>query len=190
MKHFFRPLLIVVSLVLLLSQHSVAADPSWMVGMRLGMSLFTGLGGGGEVTVPRFNPQTGQFTNETIGGESGTKAGLQLGPTAEVIFDKKYAVVTTFNINTQGGTPIEWGNYFKYYFPISGSKIRPYADAGFSLYFQTGGPYFSIPFGGGALFPIGKNLYIPADLQFGPVFYTGKTAFVIQATSGIRFEFN
>jgi hypothetical protein len=56
------------------------------------------------------------------------------------------------------------------------------------LIFATGGPYFGIPFGGGALFPIAKNLYIPADLQFGPVFLPGKTAFAIEATTGIRFE--
>jgi hypothetical protein len=32
-------------------------------------------------------------------------------------------------------------------------------------------------------------LYIPADLQLGPVFITGGTFFYIAATTGIRYEF-
>ena len=98
------------------------------------------------------------------------------------------AVGTEFNINKQGGTPIEWANQFKYYFDVPQSNIKPYADGGFNLFFITGGPYFGIRFGGGANFPIAPNLYIPADLQLGPVFASGSTVFYIAITSGIRYE--
>jgi hypothetical protein len=151
-----------------------------MVGMRVGMSLASG---GAKTTT--YNYYTGRF--EESGG--GTKAGLQFGPTAEVIFNNAYAIVENLNINTQSGTPIEWASFFKYYFTIPRSKIRPYADAGFGLWFVTGGPYVGLPFGGGALFEVGKNLYIPADLQFGPIFVTDNTIFGVEITSGIRFEF-
>lgn len=180
--------LAVLALVLMVARPEItfAQQPNWQVGMRLGLSIFTGYGGGGSSNNQVVN-QFLQIVNQNT-SSSGTKAGLQIGPTGEVIFNHTYAIVTAFNINTQSGTPIEWQNTFKYYFNISGSKIRPYADAGFSLVFVTGGPYFGIPFGGGALFPIAKNLYIPADLQFGPIFLTGTTAFAIEATTGIRFE--
>jgi hypothetical protein len=163
---------------------AASAQPQWQVGMRLGLSIFTGYGQGGTTANNLLAYYYGNTTTT-----SNTSAGLQIGPTAEVIFDKHYAIVTAFNINTEGGTPIEWQNTFKYYFTIAGSQIKPYADAGFSLIFVTGGPYFGIPFGGGALFPITKNIYIPADLQFGPVFFSGTTAFAIEATTGIRYQF-
>jgi hypothetical protein len=127
------------------------------------------------------------YGNAANTSTSTTQAGLQIGPTAEVIFNKQFAIVTEFNINTEGGTPIEWGNLFKVYFNIPGSTIKPYADAGFSLFFVTGGPYFAIRAGGGALFEITKNLYIPADLTLGPVFLTGTTGFYLAVTSGIRY---
>lgn len=152
---------------------------NWAVGMRLGLSIASG---GPSVEIPNF---FGGGTNKV----GGTSAGFQFGPNGEVMFNKKtMGIATAFNINTQAGTPIEWQNLFRYYFYIHGSQIRPYAQAGFSLYFFTGGPYVSIPFGGGALFPIAKNLYIPADLQFGPIFITGGVQFGIAITSGIRYE--
>jgi len=154
------------------------AQPSWMVGGRLGISIGSA-GGGGSF----YNFQTGQYEST-----SNTSAGLQIGFTGEAIFDKAYAIVSEFNINTQAGTPIEWANSFKYYFAIRGSKIKAYADAGFNLLLVTGGPYFGIRFGGGALFPIAPKLYIPADLQLGPIFATGSTVFYIAITSGIRYE--
>ena len=182
MKRSFL-LLAVLVFVVAIRPDTAPAQVRWQVGMRLGLSIFTGynLGGGAANNILNYFGAPAAST-------SNTSAGLQIGPTAEVIFDKRYAVVTAYNINTEAGTPIEWQNTFKYYFIIPGSQIRPYADAGFSLIFATGGPYFGIPFGGGALFPIAKNLYIPADLQFGPVFLPGKTAFAIEATTGIRFE--
>ncbi|HXX64126.1 MAG TPA: hypothetical protein VEO56_10035 [Bacteroidota bacterium] len=179
--------LTVLALALMIArpERSLAQQPTWQVGMRLGLSIFTGYGTGS--TTNQVLNQFFQLVNQTTNNSS-TSAGLQIGPTGEVIFNHTYAICTAFNINTQGGTPIEWQNTFKYYFNISGSKIRPYADAGFSLVFVTGGPYFGIPFGGGALFPIANHLYIPADLQLGPVFLTGTTAFAIEATTGIRYE--
>ena len=156
-----------------------AQKQSWMIGMRAGLGLSSG---GPEVKT--YNFFTGK--EEKSGGMS---AGFQFGPTGEFIFERNFAIATAFNINTTSGTPIEWQNLFKYYFTIPGSKIRPYADAGFGLIFVSGGPYFDIPFGGGALFPVAKNLYVPADLIFGPIFVTGSTQFGISITSGIRYEF-
>jgi hypothetical protein len=138
------------------------AQVKWMVGGNLPLSIATG------------------------GGS--TDAGFHFGPMGEVIFSKNFAIGTEFNINTQAGTPVEWADYFKYYFTVPGSKIKPYADAGFGLYFITGGPYFDIRFGGGAMFPIANKLYVPADIQLGPVFITGFTRFVILLRSGIRYE--
>ena len=158
--------------------NAVAQNTEWIVGMRTGLSIATG----GQGT-PQFNFQTGQVQKS-----SGTSAGFQFGPTGEIIFDKQYAVVEEFNINTQSGTPIEWGSFFKYYFEIPKSEIKPYADLGFSLWFVTGGPYVGIPFGGGAMFPVAKKIYIPADVQFGPLFANGSTVFAIEITTGIRFE--
>ena len=172
------------ALMIAVTSGNAVAQTHWEVGMRLGLSIFTGYNVGSS-TVNDFY----YYYYGTPATTSSTSAGLQIGPTGEVVFDKHYAVVTAFNINTQGGTPIEWQNTFKYYFIVPGSQIKPYADAGFSLIFVSGGPYFGIPFGGGALFPITKNIYIPADLQFGPVFLTGTTAFAIEATTGVRFEF-
>jgi len=169
---------LVAPFVILLTLHSTAdAQAQWAVGGRLGLSIYT-IGGGSSYNI----------YGQTIKGTSTTQAGLQIGPTGEVIFNKKFAIAMDLNINTQAGTPIEWASTFKMYFPISGSKIRPYADAGFNLFFVTGGPFFGIRFGGGALFPIAPKLYIPADLQLGPVFATGLTPFYIAISSGIRYE--
>lgn len=153
----------------------VSSGVEWIIGGRLGMSL------------------------GSSGGSS--SAGLQLGPMAEVIFSKNMAVGTELNINTQSGTPIEWADYFKMFFEIPGSSIKPYANVGVSLWFVTDGPYFGIRLGGGANFKVANNLYIPADLQLGPVFlsektfdvFTGKattktnTVFYLAITTGIRY---
>jgi hypothetical protein len=173
------PLLVVATMMtFLLVVSSASAQTQWIVGGRLGLSLFT-VGGG-----TTYNYYYGSYGTTA----SSMQAGLQIGPTAEVVFNKQFAVCTDLNINTQSGTPIEWANTFKMYFPVSGSKIKPYADFGFNLWFYTGGPYFGIRGGGGALFPIANHLYIAADLQIGPVFATGTTPFYIAMTSGIRYE--
>jgi hypothetical protein len=139
-----------------------SAQVRWSVGGNMGISIASG----------------GGFTS----------AGFHIGPMGEVLIGKGPAVGTEFNINTQTGTPIEWANYFKYYFTVPGSTIKPYANAGFGLYFFTGGPYFDIRFGGGAQFPVAKKLYIPAELQLGPIFVTGTTGFVFIIRSGVRYE--
>lgn len=161
MKHIATVILL-CTILLALHVPSAPSQVRWSTGGNMGLSIGSG------------------------GGD--TQAGFHFGPMGEVIFNKQLAVGTEFNINTQSGTPIEWANYFKYYIPVAGSKIKPYADAGFGLYFVTGGPYFDIRFGGGAQFPLAKNLYIPADVQLGPAFYTGSTIFVILIRSGIRYE--
>ncbi len=171
--------LIVAAVVLSVFPSSGAqAQVRWDVGGRLGISI-------GTLSVS--NPYYDYFGYYSSKSTSSTSAGLQIGPTAEVVFSKQFAVTTEFNINTQAGTPIEWANTFKTYFLISGSKILPYADGGFGLLFVTGGPYFGIRAGGGALFPVAKNLYIPADLQFGLYFGNSLTLFWIAITSGVRY---
>ncbi|MFA3783462.1 hypothetical protein ABRY23_10405 [Melioribacteraceae bacterium 4301-Me] len=153
-----------------------SSGTSWLIGGRIGMSI--GSGGGS------------------------TSAGFQIGPMGEVLFGKGMAVGTELNINTQSGTPIEWADYFKYYFDIPGSTVKPYVNGGLSLWFVSGGPYFGIRIGGGANFKVANNLYIPADLQFGPVFFSEKTydwwtgqstsktntVFYVAITTGIRYE--
>ena len=149
---------VLLGAVIVLLPFSSTAQVHWMVGGKMGLSLLDGT------------------------------AGLQIAPMGEVLFGKGLAVGSEFGINTQTGTPIEWANYFKYYFTVPGSKIKPYANGGFGLWFYTGGPYFGINFGGGANFPIAKNLYVPADLQLGPVFGAGTSVFYFAITSGIRYE--
>jgi len=181
---FFSMLLISGALTQAQTFSSLSSSPSapsssgtdWIIGGRIGMSLASGSGN--------------------------SSAGLQIGPMGEVIFSKNFAVGTELNINTQTGTPIEWADYFKMYFTIPGSSIKPYANLGVSLWFVTDGPYFGIRLGGGALFKVANNVYIPADLQLGPVFlsektidlFTGQsttktnTVFYLAITTGIRYE--
>jgi hypothetical protein len=162
-------LLVILSSLLILDRDSSRAQTHWIVGGNMGMSITSG--GGGSST---------DFT---------------FGPMAEVLFNKHIAIGSEFDITTATGTPITWANYFKYYFAIPGSGIRPYADAGFALVFATGGPYVFIPFGGGSMFPVAKNLYINADLTLGPEFFNpsgfsgaGITLFIISIRAGIRYE--
>ncbi len=151
----------VATVVLSLGLLSAAqAQVRWSVGGRMGLSIGSGEGG----------------------------TGLQIGPVGEAMFQKNMAIGSELNINTQAGAIVAWEDYFRYYFSVAGSKIRPYADGGFGLWF-SGGTWFGLQFGGGALFPVAKNLYVPADLEFGPVFATGTTFFYFALTSGIRYEF-
>lgn len=141
-------------------------------------------------------PGTGFAQKVAIGGRGGisifgygggSSAGLQLGPTLDYEFQKNMLVGTEFNINTQDGTPIEWANYFKYLLTAPRPDIQPYFDGGFNLWFVTSGPYFGLRFGGGAYFKVGPNLYVPADVQFGPVFTSGSSTFYFVMSSGIRY---
>lgn len=154
--------LLLVAVMSIGSSSDATAQIKWSVGGNMGLSIAT-------------SPSSADFT---------------FGPMAEVLFGKGPAVGTEFNIFTSTGTPIEWANYFKYYFTIPGSKVKPYANAGFGLVFVTGGPYFDIRFGGGANFEIARNLYVAPDLQLGPVFVTGNTNFIIMIRGGIRYEIN
>jgi hypothetical protein len=152
-----------VALLLLAGSQGVHAQAvKWVVGGNMGISI--GSGGGGS------------------------SAGFHFGPMAEVIFNRQLAVGTEFNINTQTGTPIEWANYFKYYIDAKSAKIKPYVDGGFGLLLVTGGPYFGIRFGGGVGFQVAKGIYVGPDLQLGPVFATGFTAFYITIRGGFRYE--
>lgn len=168
MKKFFG----ITSCILLLTAAGSQAEAQvkWIAGGNMGLSITTG--GGGSST---------DFT---------------FGPMAEVVFGKGAAVGTEFDITTSSNVAITWATYFKYYFTIPGSNIKPYADAGFALVFATGGPYVFIPFGGGASFGVAKNLYVSADLTLGPEFFNptgftgaGITLFVISIRPGIRYEF-
>jgi hypothetical protein len=150
-----------VVILLVAVPKEATGEVRWVVGGKLGMSLVTG------------------------GGS--TDAGLQIGPMGEALLTRSIAIGSEFTINTQPGTPVVWANYFKYYFDVPQSEIMPYADAGFFLDFVTGGPFFGISFGGGANFPIAKNIYIPADIQIGPVFTT-PARFTMAITSGIRYS--
>lgn len=123
----------------------------------------------------------------SIFSSGGSSTGLQFGPTFDYEIQRSILLGSELNINTQGGTPIEWGNYVKYLIDVPRSDIRPYIDGGFGLWFYTGGPYLGLRFGGGAYFPIGPNLMVPADITLGPVFTSGSSTFYFALTSGIRY---
>lgn len=117
----------------------------------------------------------------------GSSAGLQLGPTFDAVVSPNLLLGSELTLNTQDGTPVIWGNTAKYLLQLPRTDIRPYVDGGFNLVFVTGGPYFGLQFGGGAWFPIGNNLVVPADIQMGPVFTSGSSTFYFAMTSGIRY---
>jgi hypothetical protein len=161
MKKFFS----VLFLLILISVTLNAQRNEFMVGGRIGLSLLNGRGGG--------------------------STGLQFGPLGEYMIGKNAAIGTGFIIHTQSGTPVQWPSYFKYYFDVRGSKIKPFASGGLELWFYTGGPYFGVNFGGGAEFPISKDLYIPAELTLAPIFVPsnkGGTVFFVGITTGIRYR--
>jgi hypothetical protein len=150
-----------------------------------------------ELVVMSYSVMDAQVPKWTVGGNmllsiqtggGGSAAGFTFGPMAEVVFSKQYAIGTEFNIHTQGGTPVEWADYFKYYINVRGSNVRPYVDGGFNLIFITGGPYFGMRFGGGALFNVARSMYVGPDLQMGPVFATGATLFFIMIRGTFHYE--
>ena len=127
----------------------------------------------------------------SVAGGVETSPGFQIGPMCEYFFnpnDDRMAVGTELNINTQAGTPVEWANYFKYFIKIDKINMKPYIDGGLSLWFYSGGPSLALRFGGGINFLIAPNIYIPADIQLGPVFATGTSVFYFAITTGIRYE--
>jgi hypothetical protein len=176
MKKFF--VLFFILFAFTLSNSLIAQKQGWVVGGKFGMG---------------------------IGASPISGVSLVFGGMGEYLLNKNIAIGSEFNIATFAGTPIEWANYFKYYFDIPRSKVKVYGNAGLGMWFATGGPFFSIRFGGGANFEVAKNLYIPADLQLGPVFwstpgqfnfFTGQsestttTIFIITISAGIRYYIN
>jgi hypothetical protein len=166
-------IMLVVGLVMCCAVAGVQAQNKWVVGGNMGLSLFEGT------------------------------AGFHVGPMAEFALNRNLAVGSEFTINTQGGTQAIWFSYVKYHFPISGSKLRPYGDAGFLLDFATGGPYFGFLGGGGVNIPMANRLSISPEIQLGPIFsvgggtygyggysYTvkGTTIFAVIIRGGIRYE--
>jgi hypothetical protein len=127
----------------------------------------------------------------SVAGGAETSPGFQFGAVGEYFFNpanSNMALGTELNINTQAGTPVEWANYFKYFIMINRVDMRPYVDGGLSLWFYPGGPSLAIRFGGGINFLIAPNIYIPADIQIGPIFATGTSVFYFAITTGIRYE--
>ena len=127
----------------------------------------------------------------SVAGGVETSPGFQIGPIGEYYFNSennRMAVGTELNINTQAGTPVEWANYFKYFIEIDKTDMKPYADGGLGLWFYPGGPSLALRFGGGINFLVAPNIYIPADIQLGPVFATGTSVFYFAITTGIRYE--
>ena len=161
-KHMLSSVILLSILLFTASDVSQAQAPKWIVGGNMGISISSG------------------------GGS--TDAGFHFGPMAEVVFNRQLAVGTEFNINTQPGTPIEWATYFKYYIASGSTRMKPYVDGGFGLFFYTGGPYFGIRFGGGVGFQVAKGIYVGPDLQLGPVFASGTTFFYIAIRGGFRYE--
>jgi hypothetical protein len=104
----------------------------------------------------------------------GGSAGLHLTPMAELRFNRNFGVGTELSINTQYGVPLLWYPYFKYYFGIRGSNLRPYANGGPVMTLNIpNAPNFGILFGGGVNIPIADNLYLAPDILLGPVFGVG-----------------
>lgn len=167
MKKIFASMLFGIVISTMCNQ--AEAQVKWIVGGNMGMAIASG------------------------GGATSTD--FTFGPMGEVLFGKGLAVGTEFDITTSSSVAITWPVYFKYYFSIPGSNIKPYAAAGFGLVFQTGGPHFFIPFGGGANFGVARNLYVSADLTLGPTFVgspfpgaPSTTLFNIVIRPGIRYE--
>ncbi len=114
-----------------------------------------------------------------IGGQMGLSSldrssGFQLSPTAELLFNQTMGVGTEFSVNTQYGTPLLWYTYFRYYFDIRGSGVRPYANAGPLLALNVpNGPSFGLLVGGGVNIPVAGDLYVAPEIQLGPAFDVG-----------------
>jgi len=104
----------------------------------------------------------------------GGSAGFHVTPMSEFLFNRNMGIGTEFSINTQYGTPLIWYPYFKYYFGIRNSRLKPYANAGPVLTVNvSSSPSFGILFGGGVNIPIANRLYLAPDVIFGPMFGVG-----------------
>lgn len=132
-----------------------------------------------------FGTTTGLSQHWSLGGNIGMSsfdgsAGFHFTPVAEMLFNSSMGVGTEFSINTQYGMPILWYPYFKYYFRLHDSKVRPYANVGPVMMVNIlNAPYFGILFGGGANIPIAHKLFLAPDATFGPVFGVGKRTYAL-----------
>ncbi len=132
----------------LLGAASPASAQNWSVGMNMGLSVMSG------------------------------SAGYHMTPVAEFLFHHNLGIGSEFSANTQYSSPIIWYPYFKYYFSINGSGLRPYANVGPVLTFHLAEtPRFGVLFGGGVNIPVAGRLYLTPDLLFGPLFNVGGTTY-------------
>lgn len=127
--------------------------------------------------------------NWSIGANAGLSVvdgtpGFHLTPVAELLLSQgAIGVGTEFSVNTQYSEPVFWYPYFKYYFHIPGSRLRPYANLGPLLTLRwTETPRFGILLGGGLNIPITGNVYLAPDFMLGPIFDVGggTTATIVQ----------
>jgi len=121
----------------------------------------------------------------------GIGTGLLFGGGLDIpVQPKSLFIRPELNITTHSSTPVEIAGVLKYNLPSTqNDQTTLYADGGFGLWFMTHGPYFGLNFGGGAIFPLqNSQLKIPAEIRFGPIFYSGSTIFQIALTTGIRFD--
>src|SRR5512132_1399586 len=107
-------------------------------------------------------------------------AGFHFTPVAEYLVNHTIGIGSEFSANTQYVAPVLWYPYFKYYFTIQGSRLRPYANLGplFALHL-SGSPSFGILLGGGMNIPITGNFYLAPDFVLGPVFNVGGATYPI-----------
>ena len=101
-------------------------------------------------------------------------AGFHFTPVAEFLFNHTMGIGSEFSANTQFVSPVLWYPYFRYYFSIRDSKLRPYANLGplFALHLSSS-PAFGILLGGGLNIPIAGKFYLAPDFVLGPVFGVG-----------------
>lgn len=119
------------------------------------------------------------------GGGYGTTALLLVGG-LDIPSGNQFYLRPELNITTHSGTPIEIGGLAKYLIPLQTSQTTLYVDGGLGIWFYTGGPYLSLDFGGGAIFPTSDRVSIPVELKLGPIFSGGQSVFQFAITSGIR----
>ncbi|MBP1646932.1 MAG: hypothetical protein H6Q30_377 [Bacteroidetes bacterium] len=133
-------------------------------------------------TTPGFSQSWSIGANAGLSVVDGSP-GFHLTPVAEYLFNRSMGIGTEFSANTQFSAPVLWYPYFKYYFNVRGSKLRPYANLGPLLTFHlSSSPSFGILLGGGLNIPIVGNLYLAPDFVLGPVFNVGggTSAMVLQ----------
>ncbi len=149
----------------------------------------------GMIIAVLFGTNRGHSQNLSIGANIGMSiidgsAGFHLTPVAEYLFNRSMGIGSEFSVNTQYSSPMLWHPYFKYYFNIHGSGLRPYAKAGPVLTLKVpNAPCFGILFGGGINLPIASRLYIAPDVMLGPIFGVGggTQPFILP---GVYWEYN